>query len=106
MSELRYAETNSGDDSSGRAFGLDGNLYLPVTLTALGSLGIFGLLTLVFHVNLAVAALIVVAPFLLVLGWAVLLRHGRPAGYDRDFVFQILGGGSFTRVDAEQGRVA
>jgi hypothetical protein len=25
MAELRYTDTNSGDDSAGRAFGLEGN---------------------------------------------------------------------------------
>ncbi len=30
MHELRFTDTNAADDSAGRAFGLDGNLYLPV----------------------------------------------------------------------------
>ena len=35
MTALRHTETNSADDSAGRAFGLDGNLYLPVLLAVL-----------------------------------------------------------------------
>ena len=30
MNELRFTDTNAADDSAGRVFGLDGNLYLPV----------------------------------------------------------------------------
>ena len=30
MNELRLTDTNAGDDSAGRVFGLEGNLYLPL----------------------------------------------------------------------------
>ena len=30
MSDLRFTDTNAADDSAGRVFGLEGNLYLPV----------------------------------------------------------------------------
>jgi hypothetical protein len=41
MTELRLTETNAADDSSGRAFGLDGNLYLPVLCATVGARRIF-----------------------------------------------------------------
>ena len=44
MTELRHIETNAADDSAGRAFGLEGNLYLPVLLSVLGSLALFAVL--------------------------------------------------------------
>lgn len=106
MSELRHTDTNAADDSAGRAFGLDGNLYLPVVLALLGGLGLFALLTLVLHANPLASGLLVALPLGAVLAWAVGLRHGKPAGHDRDWLDARLGGGNFTRVDDEQGKIA
>jgi len=104
--ELRLTETNSADDSLGRAFGLDGNLYLPVVLTAFGALGLFGIVTLVFHASVLLASVVCALPLAGVLLWAVFLRHGKPSGYDRDFLEHSIGGGSFTRVEADQRNIA
>ena len=49
MNELRFTDTNAADDSAGRVFGLDGNLYLPV---------VFGLVSgVVFFAGLGFAGL-------------------------------------------------
>ncbi len=106
MSELIHTDTNAADDSSGRAFGLDGNLYLPVVLAVLGALGLFALLTLVLHANLLASGLLAALPLGAVLAWALGLRQGRPAGHDRDWLEARLGGRDFTRIEAEQGRIA
>ena len=106
MDELRQTDTNAADDSAGRAFGLDGNLYLPVVLALLGGLGVFCLFTMVLHANPLASGLLVALPLGAVLGWALLLKHGRPAGHDRDWLQQRLGGGDFTRTAAEQERIA
>lgn len=105
MTELRHIETNAADDSAGQAFGLEGNLYLPVLLSVLGSLALFAVLGLVARVNFVVAGLIAAVPLAVILGWVFLLKQGRPAGYDRDLLEHWLGGGNFTRVAAEQGRL-
>jgi len=105
MTELRHTETNAADDSSGRAFGLDGNLYLPVLLSVLGALALFGVLGVLLHVNYVVAGTSAAIPLGIVLGWALLLKQGKPAGYDRDLIEHLLGGGNFTRVTGEQGRL-
>lgn len=105
MSELRQTDTNAANDSSGRAFGLEGDLYLPVVLAVLGSMGLFALLTLVLHANPLASGLLVALPLGAVLGWAVGLRHGRPSGHDRDWLETRLGRGDFTRDDAQQGRM-
>jgi hypothetical protein len=102
MSELRVTETNAADDSAGRAFGLDGNLYLIVVVAALGSLGLYAVLALILAAGQVLALLVSVPPLLATLGWAIGLRHGRPAGYDRDWLDQRIGGGSFTRVSQDQ----
>lgn len=105
MTDLRHTETNASDDSSGRAFGLDGNLYLPVLLAVFAALGIFGSLAVLLHVSYLLAGAVAGSPLAGVLGWVLLLRHGKPAGYDRDLIEHLLGAGSFTRVAAEQRRL-
>lgn len=106
MGELRHTDTNAADDSSGRAFGLDGNLYLPVVLAVAGALGLYALLTFLLHANPLASGLLVALPLGAVLGWTVFLRHGKPAGHDRDWLDARMGGGNFTRVDREQGKIA
>jgi hypothetical protein len=104
--ELRLTETNSADDSPGRAFGLEGNLYLPVVLTSFGAFGLFGILTLLLRANVLLAGGVCALPLAGVVLWAGFLRHGKPSGYDLDFVEQFIGGGSFTRVEADQRKIA
>jgi 4-hydroxybenzoate polyprenyltransferase len=105
MTELRHTETNAGDDSAGRVFGLDGNLYLPVLLTVLGALALFAILALVLQIKPALAGIIVAIPLTSVTMWVVCLKQGRPAGYDRDLLEHWLGGGNFTRTSAGQERL-
>lgn len=106
MSELRQTDTNAADDSAGRAFGLDGNLYLIVVGAVLAGLGFYAVLTLLLHAPALVAGTVAAFPPAAVALWAVSLKHGKPAGHDRDWLDQMLGRGDFTRVDAEQGRHA
>lgn len=103
--DLRFTETNSADDQAGQAFGLDGNLYLPVVLTGVGGIGLFGILGLVIHFPYAVAGAVAVAPCALTLLWVLLLRRGKPAGYDRDKLEDLTGGGHFGPVAARQREV-
>ncbi len=103
MPELRHTETNAGDDSLGRAFGLDGNLYLPVLLTIMGALACFALLGLVLKVNYLVAAIMVSVPLTGVLIWALGFKRGKPAGYDRDLLEYWISRGHFTKRACEQG---
>jgi hypothetical protein len=106
MTDLRHTETNASDDSSGRAFGLEGNLYLPVLLAVVAALGVFAILAVLLRVSYTVAGVMAAAPLVAVLGWVLLLRHGKPAGYDRDLIEHLLGGASFTRVASEQRGLA
>lgn len=103
MSELRHIETNSADDSSGRAFGLEGNLYLPVLLAMMSGLVLFAILGVLLGINYGVAAAITSLPVAAVIAWVLLLKQGKPKGYDRDLIEQWLGGADFTRIGAEQG---
>lgn len=102
MNELRFTDTNSADDSSGRVFGLDGNLYLPVVLGVIGSLGLVAVLGLLVGTGWFVAGVAGALPLGAILGWALLLKHNKPAGYDHDRIEQAFGGGNFTRNPGEQ----
>ena len=105
MDALRHTETNAADDSPGRAFGLDGNLYLPVLLSLLAALLLFTILVLLLRVPFLIAAGLAGGPVAVCLVWAFLLRQGKPAGYDRDLVESWLGRDHFTRVNQDQRRV-
>ncbi|MDR1281853.1 MAG: hypothetical protein LBK99_13670 [Opitutaceae bacterium] len=102
MNELHFTDTNSADDSSGRVFGLDGNLYLPVVLGVIGSLGLVAVLGLLVGTGWFIAGVAGAVPLAAILGWALLLKHNKPAGYDRDRIEQWLGGAHFTLNPAEQ----
>lgn len=96
MSDLRFTDANAGDDSAGRVFGLDGNLYLPVVLG--GILGILLFAGLSFAgTSYLLAGLAAAFPLGGVLAWVLALRQGKPTGYDRDKLDQVLGGANFTR---------
>ena len=95
MNDLRFTDTNAADDSAGRVFGLDGNLYLAVVGAGLAAVGIFAALSLWLHTNWALAGAIAALPPAVTVIWAVWLKHGRPAGYDRDKLEDLLRGGDF-----------
>lgn len=103
MTELRYTDTNSGDDSRGRAFGLEGNLYLPVVVAALIALAVFAVLALGLHLPYPLAGLPAGIPLTAVLAWVLLFRQGKPAGYDRDWLQDRLGDRHFSRSGRMQG---
>jgi hypothetical protein len=95
--EPRLTDTNAADDSAGHAFGLEGDLYLPVVLSIVAAVGLFAFLGLLLHVNYGLAGGIAAVPLAVTLGWVLLLKQGRPAGYDRDKIEDLLHGGHFTR---------
>jgi hypothetical protein len=99
--DLRFTDTNAADDAAGRAFGLDGNLYLPVVAAALAGVGLFAALAFIIGLSLVAAGLFAAAPFFLTVAWALCLKKGRPSGYDRDFL-EYLAGGGFAPVAAQQ----
>lgn len=100
--DLRHTDTNAADDSRGRVFGLDGNLYLPVVVAAVAALGIFAIVGLLLNAGWIIAGVVAGTPLMLVLAWAIFLRNGRPPAYDRDLIEQLLGGGNFSRNARQQ----
>jgi len=88
---LRVTSTNSGDDSSGKIWGIEGN-NLFILLGAL----IFGVaLALVLKKNgypISISVAAGLALLALAAGYVFWLRQGRPAAYDRDLLELLLSG--------------
>lgn len=93
--ELRFTETNSADDSAGKTWGLEGNLFWFVAGGAFASVVTLLFLFSVSHWTLLSA----VVPSLLPIGLALLyvfaFRQGKPAGYDIDLLALWLKGRGF-----------
>ncbi len=94
-SELRFTETNSADDSAGKTWGLEGNLFWFVVGGAFAAVITLLLLFSVWHWNLLSAVVPAVIPLGLALLYALAFRQGKPSGYDIDlFELWLKGSGS------------
>ena len=93
--ELRFTETNSADDSAGKTWGLEGNLFWFVVGGAFVSVVTLLLLFSVWHWNLLSAVVPAVIPLGLALLYALAFRQGKPSGYDIDLFELWLKGSGF-----------
>jgi hypothetical protein len=101
---LRLTETNSADDSKGRTWGLEGNLFWYMTggcFTSVMTLLItFSCAKVSFLVSLMIAAI----PLLLTLVYIYGFRQGKPPGYDTDCLdFWVKGAGFGPDVSRQPG---
>ncbi len=102
MSDLRITDTNSTNDSKGRAFGLEGNDFIYVLVAFVVALGLYLLLTVLLGVG-KLAGLVVALPFLLgPLCWVLFLRHNKPDGYAEDWFDQKFNGEGWSFVTRAQ----
>jgi len=92
MDGLRITDTNSANDSKGRAFGLEGNDFVYVLMGFVAALGLYLLLTAAAGLTKLGSLVFVLPIFLAPLGWVVLLRHGKPEGYAEDWFDQTFNG--------------
>lgn len=94
--DLIITDTNSNDDSSGKAFGLSGNNYLYLLGTLMGSIILF--MIFYHHYELGVLISLSFSFPLFVLGIVVLLLlvEGKPKGYALDFLENLLSSGNWS----------
>ena len=96
MDALRITDTNSANDTKGRALGFEGNDFVYVIIGFVVALGLYLLLSVLFGCGKIVALLLAV-PFLAgPLAWILFLKHNRPEGYAEDWMDQTFGGGGWS----------
>ena len=93
--ELRFTEANSADDSAGKTWGLEGNLFWFIVGGAFASVVILLLLFSVSHWTLLSALVPSLVPIGLALLYVLAFRQGKPAGYDTDLFELWLKGRGF-----------
>jgi hypothetical protein len=104
MNELRLTDTNAADDSAGSVWGLDGNLFMPVVAAAALSIGVILILFSFLHIVWWLSFPLGAMPFGLVLLYVLLLKQGKPPGYDRDLFELWITGHSFSPADESKDR--
>lgn len=93
--ELRFSDTNSADDSTGKTWGLDGNLFWfiigGVFLFVVILLLLFSALRLTFGQSFAIA----IVPLALAIIYVFGFRQGKPPAYDLDLLDYWINGAGF-----------
>jgi hypothetical protein len=103
-SELRFTDTNAASDSTGRTWGLEGNLFWYLVGGVGAGITLFFLLVIGFNSGLLASFVVAVVPILLCLAYIFGLRQGKPPGYDRDCLEYLLSGRGFGP-EAERARL-
>ena len=93
--ELRFTETNSADDSAGKTWGLEGNLFWFVAGGGFASVVILLLLFSMLRWTLLSALVPSLIPIGLALLYVFAFRQGKPSGYDTDLFELWLKGPGF-----------
>lgn len=92
MNEVRITDTNSVNDSKGRAFGLEGNDFVYVLVAFVVALALYLVFAFVLRVGMAVALLFSLPVLLAVTAWVLLFRHNKPDGYAEDLFDDLVNG--------------
>lgn len=98
MSELRITDTNSVNDSKGRAFGLEGNDFVFVLIAFVAALALYLVFSFVLRTGMALALAFSLPGLLAVVAWVLLLRHNKPEGYAEDLIDDAVNGEGWTLV--------
>src|ERR1700733_7671557 len=94
--DIRFTETNSGDDSKGRTWGLEGDLFW---FMAGGSFAFVMVLLVCFSamkMSFLGSLLLAAVPLTLCVIYVFVFRQGKPAGYDLDCLDYWLNGAGIT----------
>lgn len=95
-SNLRFTETNSSEDSKGKTWGLDGNLFWFAIGGVFSAVMVLLILFSVFKLSIGLALAIALIPLLISFTYIFVFRQGKPPGYDRDFVDNLFNGAAFS----------
>ena len=93
---LRFTETNSSEDSKGKTWGLEGNLFWIAIGGVFSAVMLLLILFAVFKLTIALASGIALIPLIISFTYIFVFRQGKPPGYDRDFFDNLLNGKSFS----------
>jgi hypothetical protein len=92
--DLRFTDTNSADDSKGKTWGLEGDLFWYLAGGAFISVVVMLLLFSAYRFPFTTALLISAIPLVLALTYVFGFRQGKPPRYDLDyFEFWMSGKG-------------
>ena len=93
---VRFTDTNAADDSKGRTWGLEGDLFW---ILVGGGFAFVMALLLCFSalkMGLMTSLLIAAIPLTLCLAYIFIFRQGKPSGYDVDCLDYWLNGAGFS----------
>ena len=93
--ELRFTETNSADDSAGKTWGLEGDLFWFIVGGGFAAVVLLLLLFSVSRWTLLSALVPSLVPIGLALLYVFAFRQGKPPGYDIDLFELWLKGRGF-----------
>lgn len=102
MNTPRITDTNSANDSRGRAFGLEGNDFMYVLVAFVVGLGIYLVFSFVLRTGMGVALLFAFPIPAVTAAWVVLLRHNKPDGYAEDCFDDLVNGEGWSLVARSQ----
>src|SRR4051794_16422840 len=92
MSEPRITDTNSANDSKGRAFGLEGNDFVYVLVAVVVAFGLYLVLNVGLSAGMGISLMVALPVMLGPLLWVLLLRHNKPGGHAEDFFDDLMNG--------------
>jgi hypothetical protein len=104
MEGLRLTDTNAADDSKGAVWGLDGNLFIPVVVSAVLSIALLLVMIGFFAFSWLVGFAVASIPFIATTSYIALLKQGKPPGYDIDLLDLLFHGRAFSFKANEQSR--
>jgi hypothetical protein len=94
--DIRFTDTNSADDSKGRTWGLDGNLFWYLIGGGFASVILMLLMFSAYRMSFVASAATAVIPLTIVLIYVFGFRQGKPPHYDIDCLEYWLFGKGFS----------